>query len=91
MPSTTKSRAALAGGSFPAPQARPGRMLAHALRARTHGQAGWSLLAAVKTARDLYVHNKEAFRRLQQNGFSMRFTWDAAAKEYVETLYKPVL
>ncbi len=51
----------------------------------------WSLLGIVKTARDLYAHNKEAFRALQQNGFNTRFTWDASAKEYVETLYQPVL
>ena len=50
----------------------------------------WSLLGAVKTARNLYRHNPDAFRRLQRNGFNKRFTWNASANLYIEDLYKPV-
>ena len=56
----------------------------------TREEVLWSLLGAVKTARDLYTDNPEAFRRLQRNGFNERFTWDASAKAYIEKLYEPV-
>jgi len=57
----------------------------------TREEVLWSLLGAVKAARDLYFHNKDAFRQLQRNGFNMRFTWEIAAKAYVEKLYNPVM
>lgn len=51
----------------------------------------WNFLDIVKEAFDLYTHRKDAFKALQKNAFQKRFLWKETAREYIETLYEPLL
>lgn len=50
-----------------------------------------NLLAAVRSAVNLYHSNPEAFRGLQHRGFQTRFLWSTAAQHYIQDVYEPVM
>ena len=57
----------------------------------TRDEVLWNLIDTVKKARDFWQSDKKGFEQLQFNGFKTRFTWEASATQYIETLYKTVL
>jgi starch synthase len=50
-----------------------------------------ALVESVRTAAGLAAHYPEAFVQLQKNAFRQRFVWPAAAKRYIEEVYRPAL
>ncbi|MBL9080695.1 MAG: glycogen/starch synthase [Planctomycetales bacterium] len=50
-----------------------------------------NLIAAVLSARELFTSAPEKFRELQRRGYQERFSWKAAAKQYVSDVYEPAM
>ncbi|MBN2056569.1 glycogen synthase [bacterium] len=50
-----------------------------------------NLIETIKQARDAYYQDKARFSGLQWRGFQQRFTWDEAARRYLDDVYLKVL